>query len=368
MIEQKRLGHYVCVCVAQGQDELVGNKNVSAAEHLRKAGIEVFTYNLRRSTNPVGILKAILRVKRLLVEQRIEALVCHTPLCSAVGRIAARLAKTPHVIYFAHGLTCAPAQGFFSWQLRYWAEKLLGSITDAIIVMNDYDEKLCRTHHIIKNPEKIFRIPGIGVDLSRYNPDSSEQAKNQLAAELSISKDWKIVLFVGRMIYEKGAMVLAEAVKRILAQRDDVCSIFVGRGPLTDEIQKLAETGKIASHFKLVGWREDVFIMMKAADIFVLPTYYYEGLPVSILEAMACSKPVVATQHRGCEDVVVDGQTGFLVPVKQAEPLADKLLLLLDDEQLRRKMGQAGRLRVEQHFELSYCTKKIAEALEKAIG
>ena len=367
IIEQQKLGHYVCVCVAQGQDKWIGSKNVSAAGQLREAGIEVFTYNLRRSINPFGILKAVLRVRRLLVEQRIEALICHTPICSAVGRIAARLAKTPCVVYFAHGLPCAPGQGFFSWHLRYWAEKILGSITNAILVMNDYDEKLCKERHIIRDDNKIFRIPGIGVDLRRYNPDCSEQAKNGLASELSISKEWKIVLFVGRLIPEKGPMVLLEAAKRVLAQRRDVCFLIAGVGPLMDKMRKNTKAGNLESYFKLLGWRQDITSLMKTADIFALPTYYYEGLPVSILEAMACNKPVVATRHRGCEDVVVDGQTGFLVPVKQAEPLADKLLLLLDDEQLRRRMGQAGRQHVQQHFEVEYCTKKIVEALEQAV-
>ena len=101
-------------------------------------------------------------------------------------------------------------------------------------------------------------------------------------------------------------------------------------------------------------------------SFFVLPTYYFEGLPVSILEAMACGKPVIATRHRGCEDVVVDEETGFLVPIKKVTPLVEKILRLLDDEQLRTRMGQAGRERVEQYFELDYCTDKIVEALEKA--
>ena len=99
----------------------------------------------------------------------------------------------------------------------------------------------------------------------------------------------------------------------------------------------------------------------------MLPTFSSEGLPVSILQAMSCGKPVVATRYRGCEESVVDEVTGFLIPVKKAEPLADKIQLLVDDEKLRLQMGQMGRRRAEVYFEVGYCTNKIVEALEKAM-
>lgn len=367
MTVQKKLGHYVCICTSETPDACIGVGETPDAVHLRNAGFEVFSNGLTRSMNPLGIFKAILKVKRILSEQQIEVIICHNPLGAGVGRIAAWLAGLPRVIYFAHGLACAPAQGVFSWRLRYWAEKLLGFITDAILVMNDYDENLCRTHHIVKNADKIFRIPGMGVDLARYGLEGSEQAKNKLAKELSIAGHQKIVLFVGRLIPEKGVFVLTEAAEKICARRKDVCFLVAGGGPSMDKLKNMVRANHLEDNFRFLGWRDDIPWLLKSADIFTLPTYYQEGLPVSILEAMACGKPVVATRHRGCEDAVVDGQTGFLVPVKQVSPLADKILLLLSNEHLRKEMGQAGRQRVEQHFELRYCTERIVETLEKAI-
>jgi glycosyltransferase involved in cell wall biosynthesis len=92
-----------------------------------------------------------------------------------------------------------------------------------------------------------------------------------------------------------------------------------------------------------------------------------EGLPVSILEAMACGKPVVSTHHKGCEDAVADGKTGFLVPSRQSATLADRITALLEDGKLRAAMGCAGRLRVEREFQLDECTRTIVEVLEKAM-
>ena len=91
-----------------------------------------------------------------------------------------------------------------------------------------------------------------------------------------------------------------------------------------------------------------------------------EGMSLSILEAMACRKPVVATQHRGCEDVVIPGETGWLVPTRKANALARALLQCIMEEALCRRFGEAGRRRVEQEFELTHCTRVIADAIERA--
>ena len=93
---------------------------------------------------------------------------------------------------------------------------------------------------------------------------------------------------------------------------------------------------------------------------------YFEGLPVSILEAMACRKPVVATQHRGCEDIVVQGETGWLVPKRDAAALAKALLCCIMDKPMCERLGQAGRQRVESDYELDRCTRLIADVIEKA--
>ena len=127
------------------------------------------------------------------------------------------------------------------------------------------------------------------------------------------------------------------------------------------------ETDPKTRQIKVLGWRNDVNDLMKCADILTLPSYYMEGLPVSILEAMACAKPVVATHHKGCEDAVVDGETGYLVPVREIEPLAAKIVALLDDPALRARMGQAGRRRVEQDYEIDHCTRTIVDVLEHAM-
>ncbi len=368
MKAQQELGHYVCICTAEEADECIERDELSDAEHLRKEGFDVFTHGMKRSISPLLLLKGIDRVRKLLVEHKIEVIICHNPLGAIVGRLAARLVNLPCVIYFAHGLPCAPQQTKVSWTIRYCIEKFLGCFTDAILVMNNYDENLCKSHRMIRNIDKVLRIPGMGVDLSKFESGGFEQIKKQVAEELGFDKNKAIVISVARVIPEKGVFVFLQAAKEICSLRDDVIFVLAGNGPLMSTLKKYIEENNLGDRVRLLGWVQDVSRFVRASDIFALPSYYNEGLPVSILEAMACGKPVITTKHRGCEDAVADGQTGFLIPVKQVVPLVDRIMLLLDDKQLRRQMGRAGRKRVEQHFELGSCTDKIVQALEKAIS
>lgn len=352
---QKQRGHYVCVCGSEDSD----------AQRLRNAGIDVFPHQLRRTLNPFSIVKAILRIRRILIDHKIDVVVCHSPIGAGVGRIAATLAKTPNKIYFAHGLPCAPSQNIFVWFLWFCIEKTLANITNAILVMNSYDETLT-INRLAKEPNKVFRVQGMGVDLEKFNAEQAENERQRLRKELSVPDNVRIVLSVCYLIREKGVFVFTEAARRICAKRNDVCFLLAGDGPSMSKLKETIEKNRQENTFRLLGWRNDIPLLMRFCDVFVLPTFYFEGLPVSILEAMACGKPVIATRHRGCEDVVIDGKTGFLVSVRQVSPLVDKILLLADNQQLRTQMGQAGKQRVEQHFELNYCTNKIVEVLEKA--
>jgi glycosyltransferase involved in cell wall biosynthesis len=358
MQEQIRLGHEVCICT----DESVHT------EPLRQAGFDVFVHGMKRSLNPLGALQAVLRIRRFLIERRIEVVICHNSLAGQVGRLGAWLAGTPNVVYFAHGLACGPAQSPLLWRLRYYAERAFAPCTTAIVIMNDYDENISKVGRLSRDPGRVFRIPGMGVDLTRFSTEPVPHLREKLARELAIAPDQKLVLCVARLIPEKGVGEMVEAARLICRTRKDVVFLIAGTGPLMEKLRAMVRAYGLERQFRVLGWRNDVNDLMKCADILTLPSYYMEGLPVSILEAMACGKPVVATHHKGCEDAVVDGQTGYLVPVRAIEPLAEKLVALLDDATLRARMGQAGRRRVEQHYEIDHCTRTIVGVLENAMS
>ena len=358
MTAQRALGHQVCVCTGDSPD----------ADALRQAGFEVFSHGMRRSLNPAGALRAIWRIRRVIREQKIDVVVCHNSLAAVVGRVAARWAGKPRFVYFAHGLACGPAQSPLNWTLRFQVERNLAPFTDALIVMNDYDERLGRRTPLAKDASRVYRIPGMGVDVARFTTEVPREIRCRLERELSIDPAQKIVLCVARLIPEKGVVEFLEAAREVCRRRRDACFLLAGSGPLLVRLRRSASENGTADRVKVLGWRNDVESLMKCADIFTLPSYYMEGLPVSILEAMACAKPVVSTHHKGCEDAVEDGRTGFLVPSRQAAPLAERIAQLLDDPGLRATMGRAGRERVEREFQIADCTRTIVDTLERAMS
>jgi glycosyltransferase involved in cell wall biosynthesis len=228
----------------------------------------------------------------------------------------------------------------------------------------DYDERLSRRAPLAKRAGGVYRIASMGVDPSRFSPHVSQQVRDRIGAELGFGRDQKLVVCTARLIPEKGVTEYIEAAKRIVRTRGDVFFILVGIGPLSERLKASVKEAGLESRIRVLGWRNDVPDLMQSADLFVLPSYFMEGLPVSILEAMACGKPVVSTHHKGCEDAVVDQETGFLIPVKQIQPLVDRIVQMLDDAALRTRMGEAGRRRIEGRFELERCTQEIVDVLE----
>jgi len=356
MEAQQRLGHRVLICT-EGAD----------AEKLQRLGFEVFTHGMKRSINPLGAVRAVWRIRRALRERKVDAVICHNSLAGIAGRIAARLAGTKTVVYFAHGLACGPAQGSLDWQIRFQVEKRLAPLTDGLLVMNDYDERLSRRTPLARSSDRVYRIRGMGVDLSRFAPGAHPDVRARLASELGFEPSRTIVLCVGRLIPEKGVIDFVAAARRVCESRQDAVFLLAGSGPLLEALRARVTEAGLSDRVKILGWRDDIQDLVKASDVFVLPSYYMEGLPVSLLEAMACAKPVITTHHKGCEDAVVDGVTAFLVPVKEPDRLAEKMTALIEDEKLRERMGRAGRERVETVFELADCTREVVDTLERAV-
>jgi glycosyltransferase involved in cell wall biosynthesis len=205
------------------------------------------------------------------------------------------------------------------------------------------------------------------VDLDKFPPQPNPNLRSQVEAEFNLTAHHKIILCVAELFRRKGIFEYLEAARQITPRRSDVCFLLAGLGPMQNELQNRIQTYNLHQHFKLLGWRNDIPHLMQTADLFVLPTYT-EGLPVAILEAMACAKPVIATQVRGCQDTVCDRQTGYLIPPKQIPPLVETINLLLDDERARQTLGQNARRRAESLFALPRCTQKILHAFQQILS
>jgi glycosyltransferase involved in cell wall biosynthesis len=185
-------------------------------------------------------------------------------------------------------------------------------------------------------------------------------------------------LFVGTLAHlapRKGHKDLLAAIPSILKSVPNACFLWAGRGVLEDELKSQVNDMGLADNVRFLGYRKDAPALHRLFDVFVLPSYI-EGLPLVLLEAMACAKPCVATNVAGSPELVVappelgaggHDETGFLVNPRDPGALAHALATLLLDENLRRQMGQAGRRRVEQHFTLADAVKKLRTVYHKEI-
>jgi glycosyltransferase involved in cell wall biosynthesis len=268
------------------------------------------------------------------------------------GRIAARQAHVPAVIVseMAVDLWKGRAQLSVDRFLARWTDCLVGNSN---AVVDYYREKAGLTN------EKLAMIPsGIGDD------EPPQIDRNQVRHSLGIADDAPVVLFVGRLAPQKAVHDLISAVDILQHGRPDLRTLIVGDGPLRERLEEQAESFGLLGKVQFLGHRADVPTLLAASDLLVLPSLY-EGLPNVVLEAMRFRKPVVATAAPGTTEVVKNGETGLLVPMKSPTELARAIRQVIDDPDLASRLGTAGRRRVETEFRASLMVERFADLYEK---
>jgi colanic acid/amylovoran biosynthesis glycosyltransferase len=205
--------------------------------------------------------------------------------------------------------------------------------------------------------EKIALLP-VGVDLSRYRPDEGGD----------IRTGGEILLTVGRLVEKKGHAYSIRAFARVLESHPDLHYRIAGEGPLRGELESQARELGIAEHVDFLGGvtQDQVPELLAECDVFVLPSVTAadgdrEGQALVLQEAQAMMKPVVSTLHNGIPEGVRDSETGFLVPEKDPDALAEKLIFLLDHPATRREMGRRGRRLVESQFDIEKLNDRLVE-------
>ncbi len=315
------------------------------ADEIVRLGFEIIGIDHRGFFN-AGTLIEIVRLFR-----REKPDIVHTYLFTAdcYGRLAAKLAGVPYLV--------ASIRGFDLWKRWHHilADQILARFTDCITINADVlRDALIKRGKI--SPHKIIRIYN-GVDLKRFE---GLKDGRRLRAELNIPQDGLIIGMVGRFSFEKDYETFFEAAGKVCESLDSVYFVAVGEGPRLKELQEKA-AGQ--NNIIFTGLRRDVPALIRAFDIGVLSSHN-EGCPNVVLEYMACSKPVVASSVGACPELIVNGETGFLVPAGDVLGMADKLAALLQNKSLRERMGEKGRKRVEEHFS----SRLLAQNIEQVYG
>jgi glycosyltransferase involved in cell wall biosynthesis len=236
-------------------------------------------------------------------------------------------------------------------------QRLLSLRTNKLYAVADY----LREYYINIVGVPASRISTIynGVDVETYAPWDKNAGREE-RLKLGVPADEILVGSVGTLYWVKDPENFLTAAALVLQQREDVSFLWVGGGPLKETLQARARELGIEGKIHFLGWRDDVSNILAALDVFVLPSLI-EGFSYSILEAMASGLPVVATDVGGNSELVQNNQTGFLVPPRKQELLADALLKLISQKSLRIDLGRKARQRVEEKFNLQNMVQRYQQ-------
>lgn len=325
-------------------------------DELRQKGFRMVENPVERSGNLIKHAKSLWRTWRLLRRERIHVLHVHTPVAALVGRLAGALARTPVIIYTAHGFYFHDNSPPMTRRALVALEKLGARCGDFIMTVSDEDRQAAIAHGIAR-PEWVETIFN-GVDTAHYSPARfSTEDRAAYRQQFGIPATAPVIGIMGRLVREKGFFEFFEAAAEVLKAHPDCWFMVVGDllpsdyDGKRDELKAHVERLGVARRTVFVGMVQDPAPPLHAMDIFCLPSYR-EGMPISLLEAMAMELPCIATDIRGCREEVVDGQTGWLVPAKDAAALAEKITWMLDHPAERHEMGKAGRRRVLDQFDI----------------
>jgi glycosyltransferase involved in cell wall biosynthesis len=326
----------------------------SAVEELRNAGFRMQVIPMRRDIRLIDDFISIFRLYRFIRRERFDIVHTQTSKAGFIGRTAAKLAGTPIIIHTAHAFPFHPYLKPATRKFYIALEKLAGTFTDLIMVDTEAVRK-DGIQYMIKEPSKILTV-NMGINLDRFSPHRVNAAS--LREEFGFDSKTPVVGTVARLVPDKGLKCFLRSAAQVARVIPDTRFLIVGEGPLRQALECLAEELGIRDKVIFTGFRNDIPELLAIMDVFVLPTLR-EGFGVVLAEAMAMAKPVISSDIGPVAEVVVDGETGFLVPPDEAALFAQKTLLLLRDEHRQQQMGISGRKRVEKLFDEKLMFRKI---------
>ena len=289
--------------------------------------------------------KLLFKLTSIFKKEKFDIVHCHSTKAGILGRIAAFFARVPVRIFTVHGWVFDLNQPLFKFIFYVWAERIAGYFGSQMVTVSKEDYRLgleCK----ITRKDKLTYIPN--------GLPQVKAVKGLLRKELGISADAKIVGSVLRMAPPKDLEMFLNTAEEVGNKVNNTFFVVIGDGPQKDWFLQKINERKLAEKVFLLGYRDDVYDLLGDFDVFTLFSRH-EGLPVSILEAMAVGLPVVASKVGGIPELVYEGENGFLVDVGDAKKAIRDIIYLLQDGELKGKMGN----RSLEIFSENYTVEKM---------
>jgi glycosyltransferase involved in cell wall biosynthesis len=299
------------------------------------------------------------RLADFMRETKVDLLHAHQYTPFFYSTIARLRYRHPPILFTEHGRSFPD----YPRRKRIWANRLLLESRDRVVGVGQAVRRA-----LIRNegfPENRVTVISNGVDLAPFDRPAVD--RDAVRGEFGLAANALLVLQVARLDYLKDHLTAIRTMERIVRRRPDAHLLLVGEGTERPAVEKDVADRSLASHVTLLGRRRDVPRLLPASDV-VLLTSISEGIPLTLIEAMAARRPVVATDVGGVAEIVEDGTTGLLAPSGDDARLAEHVLRLADDAVLRGKMGEAGRRRAYALFTESRMHREYAKLYDEMLA
>ena len=283
----------------------------------------------------------------LIREQRIDLLHLAGMKGMLLGRIASRLTGRPAIVHFHDGLPPWP---------RFLQRRLAPGTQWALAVCEPVRQVAIRDYAL---PPDLVEVLHNGIAIEKF-ARIDENHRSRVRSELRFAESALVIGMFGRLSWEKGQDVLLRAMPKIVGRCQEAKLLVVGDGPTRSQCERLCSSLnlRVAVHF--TGHRKDVAALLSAVDVVAVPSVWEEPLPYVAVEALCAGRPVVAFGVGGIPEIVIDGETGFLVPKGDVDALADALVRLLEDPALRKRLAEGGRQHA-QNFTVNHHVQRLTQ-------
>lgn len=336
---------------------------------LQKQGVEFHNVKIERKISSINNITAIFKMVSLIKKIEPDIVHTHTPIASVLGRIAAKIANVPTIIYTAHGFYFHEEMPKRQYKLFFYIEKIIGKLfTDYIFTQSkeDFDTAVENKFLKIKKSNNYLHISN-GIDISaEFNiEETNVKNLNDIKKRYNINENDVVVSFIGRLVKEKGILDLLESYSKL--KSENVKFIIIGGLP---DSERDKNTIKLLGKYKknpniiFTGQITNINEYLAISDIYCLPSYR-EGMPRSIIEAMAMENAVIATNIRGSREEVVENETGFLVPLNASKYIANKIDELVNNSEKLKLFKRAGYQRAMKCYNEDNVVKKQLAIFDK---
>ena len=286
-------------------------------KELQRRGVKIF--EVRFSRNPLGIgnIKAFIKLEELQRINDYDIVHVHTPIAAIYGRLLKLNFPSLRIIYTAHGYHFLKGGSKLGWILYYPIEKIMAKFTDVTININKEDYEI--TKEKLKH-KKCYLLNGVGLDLDKYKKLSSKEIQEK-RKEFGIKDKDFVVLMIAEINKNKNHIQLINAMDILKDKYPNIKVLCIGDGTLKESLEKQIILRNLQNNIFMLGYRLDVNKLINISDIGILLSHR-EGLPRNIMEFMACGRKVIATDIRGCRDIVCNYNVGTLVKVGDYEETA----------------------------------------------